>query len=170
MNFAIFAGGCFWCVEAIFSQLNGVSEVISGYSGGKIKNPTYEQICTGKTDHAEVCKIIFNPDVISYEELLKVFWETHDPTTINQQGADIGSQYRSVVFYTDDDQKKIANDYKSQLDDDDVFKKPIVTEITKFEKFYKAEDYHQEYYKNNSNAPYCRLVIKPKLDKFNKKD
>ena len=170
MNFAIFGAGCFWCVEAIFSQLNGVSEVISGYSGGKIKNPTYEQICTGKTDHAEVCKIIFNPDVISYEELLKVFWETHDPTTINQQGADIGSQYRSVVFYTDDDQKKIANDYKSQLDDDDVFKKPIVTEITKFEKFYKAEDYHQEYYKNNSNAPYCRLVIKPKLDKFNKKD
>ena len=170
MNFAIFGAGCFWCVEAIFSQLNGVSEVISGYSGGKIKNPTYEQICTGKTDHAEVCKIIFNPDVISYEELLKVFWETHDPTTINQQGADIGSQYRSVVFYTDDNQKKIANDYKSQLDDDDVFKKPIVTEITKFEKFYKAEDYHQEYYKNNSNAPYCRLVIKPKLDKFNKKD
>ena len=170
MNFAIFGAGCFWCVEAIFSQLNGVSEVISGYSGGKIKNPTYEQICTGKTDHAEVCKIIFNPDVISYEELLKVFWETHDPTTINQQGADIGSQYRSVVFYADDNQKKIANDYKRQLDEGNVFKKPIVTEITKLEKFYKAEDYHQEYYKNNSNAPYCRLVIKPKLDKLNKKD
>ena len=153
MNFVIFGAGCFWCVEAIFSQLNGVSEVISGYSGGKIKNPTYEQICTGKTDHAEVCKIIFNPDIISYEELLKVFWETHDPTTINQQGADIGSQYRSVVFYADDNQKEIAKNYKRQLDEDNVFKKTIVTEITKLKKFYKAEDYHQEYYKNNSNAP-----------------
>ena len=168
MDFAIFGAGCFWCVEAFFSQLNGVSEVISGYSGGKIKNPTYEQICTGTTNHAEVCKVVYNPEIISYEKLLKVFWEAHDPTTLNQQGADIGTQYRSVIFYIDENQKQTSENYKDQLEKSKEFKNPIVTKISKFDIFYKAEDYHQEYYKNNSNAPYCRLVIKPKLDKFKK--
>ena len=166
MDFAVFGAGCFWCVEAIFSQLNGVSAVISGYTGGDIKNPTYEDICTGTSNHAEVCKIIYDSDIISFEELLKTFFESHDPTTLNKQGADIGTQYRSSIFYVNDDQKKLAEKYKDMLNKSDQFNNAIVTEITKLDIFYKAENYHQDYYKNNPHQPYCRFVIKPKLDKF----
>jgi len=169
MDFAVFGAGCFWCVEAIFSQLNGVSAVISGYTGGDIKNPTYEDICTGKSNHAEVCKIIYDSDTISFKELLKTFFESHDPTTLNKQGTDIGTQYRSSIFYVNDDQKKLAEKYKDMLNKSDQFNNAIVTEITKLDIFYKAENYHQDYYKNNPYQPYCRFVIKPKLDKFFKK-
>lgn len=166
MNYAIFGAGCFWCVEAIFSQLNGVSDVISGYTGGNTKNPTYKDICAGTTGHAEVCKIEYNPDIISYEKLLQVFFENHDATTLNRQGADIGTQYRSAIFYNSEEEKTIAENYKLILNNSDIFKNTIVTEITKLDTFYKAEDYHQNYYKNNSSQPYCKVVIKPKLDKF----
>ena len=166
MNYAIFGAGCFWCVEAIFSQLNGVSDVISGYTGGNTKNPTYKDICTGKTGHAEVCKIIYNPEIISYEKLLQVFFENHDPTTLNRQGADIGTQYRSAIFFNTEEQKISANYYKKTLNKSNEFKNTIVTEITKLDTFYIAENYHQDYYNNNSSQPYCTVVIKPKLDKF----
>tara|TARA_A100001015_G_scaffold99616_1_gene110681 strand:+ start:27 stop:551 length:525 start_codon:yes stop_codon:yes gene_type:complete len=166
MSYAIFGAGCFWCVEAIFSQLNGVSDVISGYTGGNTKNPTYEEICTGKTGHAEVCKIVFDSNKISFETLLQVFFENHDPTTLNRQGADIGTQYRSSIFYIDEEQKIVSEKYKKILNESDEFQNSIVTEITKLDTFYSAENYHQDYYKNNSFQPYCRLVIKPKLDKF----
>ena len=166
MNYAIFGAGCFWCVEAIFSQLNGVSDVISGYTGGNTKKPTYNDICTGKTNHAEVCKISYDPDIISYEKLLQVFFENHNPTTLNRQGADIGTQYRSAIFYNSNEQKISAEKYKKILNESDEFKDLIVTEITKLEIFYEAETYHQDYYKNNSSQPYCKVVIKPKLDKF----
>ena len=166
MNSAIFGAGCFWCIEAIFSQLNGVSEVISGYTGGNIPNPTYEQICSGTTNHVEVCKIIYNPEIISYEKLLKVFFEIHDPTTLNKQGNDIGTQYRSAIFFIDNKQESLAIKFKKSLDDSNAFPSPIITEITKLDVFYDAEKYHQDYYKNNQNQPYCKFVIKPKLDKF----
>ena len=166
MSFTVFGAGCFWCVEAIFSQLDGVSEVISGYTGGDIENPSYEQICSGKTNHAEVCKIVFDSKIISYEQLLKIFFETHDPTTLNKQGADEGTQYRSAIFYADSIQQKIAIEFKEKLDNSKIFKNPIVTEINQLRTFYEAEDYHQNYYINNKNQPYCRFVIKPKLDKF----
>jgi len=166
MNYAIFGAGCFWCVEAIFSQLNGVSDVISGYTGGNTKKPTYNDICTGKTNHAEVCKISYDSDIISYEKLLQVFFENHNPTTLNRQGADIGTQYRSAIFYNSNEQKISAEKYKKILNESDEFKDLIVTEITKLEIFYEAESYHQDYYKNNSSQPYCKVVIKPKLDKF----
>ena len=166
MSFAVFGAGCFWCVEAIFSQLDGVSEVISGYTGGDIENPSYEQICSGKTNHAEVCKIVFDSKIISYEQLLKIFFETHDPTTLNKQGADEGTQYRSAIFYADSIQQKIAIEFKEKLDNSKIFKNPIVTDINQLRTFYEAEDYHQNYYINNKNQPYCRFVIKPKLDKF----
>ena len=166
MNSAIFGAGCFWCIEAIFSQLDGVSEVISGYTGGNIPNPTYEQICSGTTNHVEVCKIIYNPEIISYEKLLKVFFEIHDPTTLNKQGNDIGTQYRSAIFFTDNKQESLAIKFKKSLDDSNAFPSPIITEITKLDVFYDAEEYHQDYYKNNQNQPYCKFVIKPKLDKF----
>ena len=166
MSIAVFGAGCFWCVEAIFTQLSGVQEVISGYTGGSTLNPTYESICTGTTGHAEVCRITFDPEIIPYERLLEVLFTTHDPTTLNQQGADKGTQYRSAIFYTDDNQKTIANTFISNLEDDNVFDKSIVTEVTKLTTFYEAENYHQDYYKNNSSAPYCRVIIKPKLDKF----
>tara|TARA_Y100000590_G_C15718023_1_gene1012550 strand:+ start:129 stop:638 length:510 start_codon:yes stop_codon:yes gene_type:complete len=166
MSFAIFGAGCFWCVEAIFSQLNGVESVIAGYTGGNTKNPTYEDICTGKTNHVEVCKIIYNPDIISFDQLLKVFFESHDPTTLNRQGADIGTQYRSAIFYIDNKQKELSEKYKDFLNNSDEFKNSIVTEIEKLDIFYEAEDYHQDYYKNNPNQPYCKFIIKPKLDKF----
>ena len=166
MNFAVFGAGCFWCAEAIFLQIDGVSEVISGYTGGKTKKPTYEDICTGTTGHAEVCKIVYDPKIVSYENLLEIFWENHDPTTLNKQGADSGTQYRSVVFYTTEDEKNETTKYKKILDESKVFNAPIVTEITKLDEFYKAEDYHQNYYNNNLNQPYCKFVIKPKLDKF----
>ena len=166
MSIAVFGAGCFWCVEAIFLQLNGVNKVVSGYTGGHIENPTYEDICTGNSGHAEVCKITFDPKVISFETLLKIFWENHDPTTLNKQGADIGTQYRSTIFYTTDVQKELSLKYKNELSENNVFNNPIVTEITKLNKFYIAEDYHQNYYNNNSNQPYCMFIIKPKLDKF----
>ena len=164
MNVAIFGAGCFWCVEAIFSQLEGVNSVISGYCNGITKNPTYESICSGNTGHAEVCKIDFNPDIITFEELLAVFFQTHDPTTLNRQGADVGTQYRSGIFYIDEEQKKISEKFIKSISDN--FPNPIVTEVSKLDTFYEAENYHQDYYKNNTNAPYCRFVIKPKLDKF----
>jgi len=169
MDFAIFGAGCFWCVEAIFSQLDGVSSVISGYTGGDTKNPTYEDICTGRTNHAEVCKITYDSNTITFDELLKTFFESHNPTTLNKQGADIGTQYRSSIFYVNDKQKELSEKYKNILNKSDQFNGSIVTEITKLDVFYKAEDYHQDYYKNNPNQPYCKFVIKPKLDKFFKK-
>ena len=167
MSIAVFGAGCFWCVEAVFSQLSGVESVVSGYTGGQTLHPTYESICTGTTGHAEVCRITFDPQIISYERLLEVLFTTHDPTTLNQQGADQGTQYRSAVFYTNNNQKIITNTFINKLENDNIFDKPIITEITKLGTFYKAENYHQDYYNNNRNAPYCKVVIKPKLDKFN---
>lgn len=165
---AVFAGGCFWCTEAMFSQLKGVKKVISGYSGGKVANPTYNQVCTGLTGHAECTQITYDPEQVTFGELLEVFWMTHDPTTLNRQGADSGTQYRSAIFYTDEDQRQEAIAFKAKLEKEKIWNDPIVTEITKFEKFYPAEDYHQEFYKNNPNQGYCRIVITPKLEKFKK--
>jgi len=165
---ATFGSGCFWCTEAIFLNVEGVVKVESGYEGGKVKNPTYKEVCSGLTGHAEVVQLTFDPKVISYEDLLEIFWKTHDPTTMNQQGADVGSQYRSVIFYHSDDQRSKAEYYKKRLQDEGAFDKPIVTEITQAETFYKAENYHQNYYSLNSNAPYCTYVIQPKLEKFKK--
>lgn len=165
---ATFGGGCFWCTEAIFKSLKGVETVESGYSGGKLKNPTYKEVCTGETGHAEVIQITYDPKVISFRELLEVFWETHDPTTLNRQGADVGTQYRSVVFYHTPQQKELAEKYKAELNNENVFGKPVVTEITAFDKFYKAENYHQDYFTNNSTQGYCQFVIVPKLQKFRK--
>lgn len=160
--------GCFWCVEAVFQSLKGVEKVISGYSGGHVENPTYRQVCLGTTGHAEVCQIHFNPDVISFDDLLEVFWSTHDPTTLNRQGNDVGPQYRSAVFYHTKEQKEIAESYKKKLDKSGAFPRPIVTEISPFETFYIAEDYHQEYYDLNRDQPYCTYVIQPKMEKFKK--
>ncbi len=165
---ATFGSGCFWCTEAIFEQLEGVEEVVSGYAGGHVPNPTYKQVTTGKTGHAEVCQIKFNPEVISYDELLKVFWSTHDPTTLNRQGNDVGTQYRSVIFYHNEEQKKLAEKYKKKLDEAKIFPDPIVTEISPFTNFYKAEDYHQNYYELNPDQAYCSFVITPKVEKFKK--
>ena len=165
---ATFGNGCFWCTEAIFKSLKGVEKVESGYSGGKIKNPTYKEVCSGMTGHAEVIQITFDPSVITFEELLEVFWETHDPTTLNRQGADVGTQYRSAIFYHSPEQKEAAEKYKAALNKENVYNKPVVTEITPFEAFYKAENYHQDYYANNSTQGYCQMVIVPKLEKFRK--
>ena len=165
---ATFGSGCFWCTEAIFERLKGVKSVVSGYSGGKVENPTYEEVCTGTTGHAEVTQITYNPDVISFDELLEVFWKTHDPTTLNRQGNDVGPQYRSVIFYHNDEQKKLAEKYKEALDKSGAWEKPIVTEISPLINFYPAEDYHQEYYENNPNQGYCAFVIAPKVEKFEK--
>lgn len=166
---ATFANGCFWCTETIFEELKGVISATSGYTGGETKNPTYKEVCSGQTGHAECLQIVYDPSVISFDELLEVFWETHDPTTLNQQGADIGTQYRSGVFYHNAEQKEKAEKYKEVLNKSGAFDKPIVTEITAFTKFYPAEDYHQQYFENNENTnPYCRIVIRPKLDKFRK--
>ena len=160
--------GCFWCVEAVFQRVNGVISVTSGYSGGTVENPTYNQICTGTTGHAEVLQIVYNPQVISFTELLEIFFSTHDPTTLNRQGADAGTQYRSAIFYHNESQKQIAESAIAELEKEKVFNNSIVTEVTRFTKFYKAEDYHQNYYNENSNQPYCRMVIRPKLDKLEK--
>lgn len=166
---ATFGTGCFWCTEAIFEQLNGVLKVTSGYSGGHINNPTYKQVCDGNTGHAECVQIQYEPAKISYDELLEVFWQVHDPTTLNRQGADVGTQYRSAIFYHDATQKERAEHYKKELNDSGAFKNPIVTEIVPAALFYPAEAYHQEYYQNNKNAnPYCAVVIRPKLEKFQK--
>ena len=165
---ATLGAGCFWCSEAIFQRLEGVVKVESGYSGGTVKNPTYEQVCTGRTGHAEVIQVTFDPKVISFKEILDIFWKTHDPTTLNRQGNDRGTQYRSAIFYHSDEQKKIAEEYKKEIEAAKVWDDPIVTEITKFDAFYKAENYHQDYYNQNSSQPYCMVVINPKLRKFQK--
>jgi len=165
----ILGAGCFWCIEAVFQELNGVLKVESGYTGGQTPNPTYKEVCTGMTGHAEVARITYDPKVVSMDDILEVFWQTHDPTTLNRQGADVGSQYRSAVYYINDEQKRIAEGYKAKLDVSGAFEKPIVTEITAFDgKFYVAEDYHQNYYSQNPEQGYCRMVIKPKVDKFRK--
>jgi len=163
---AFFGEGCFWCTEAFFQRLNGVLEVNSGYGGGNVENPTYEQVCDKTTGHAELAQIIYDPKKITYDELLEVFWKTHDPTTLNRQGADEGPQYRSVVFYTNEKQKEKAEKYKAGLGKSGAFNKPIVTAIEPFKNFYPAEKYHQNYYNENSGAGYCRFVIRPKLEKF----
>jgi peptide-methionine (S)-S-oxide reductase len=168
VQIATFGAGCFWCTEAVFLNVKGVTKVVSGYTGGKVKNPTYREICTGMTGHAEVTQITFDPAVVSFEELLEVFWNTHDPTTLNRQGADEGTQYRSAVFYADENQKALAEAYKIQLEASHVYKNPIVTEITTLTTFYPAEDYHQNYYELNPNQGYCQYVIRPKVDKFKK--
>jgi peptide-methionine (S)-S-oxide reductase len=166
---ATFANGCFWCSEAIFEELDGVLNATSGYSGGQTENPTYKQVCTGETGHAECLQIVYDPAKISFDQLLKAFWETHDPTTLNRQGADVGTQYRSAVFYHNDEQKQKAEKYKVALDKSGAFDNPVVTEVTAFSKFYPAENYHQQYFENNENTnPYCKIVIRPKLDKFRK--
>lgn len=165
---AILGAGCFWCIEAVFEELKGVNKVESGYMGGTVPNPTYQQICTGTTGHAEVAKIYFDPTVVSYKEVLEVFWKTHDPTTLNRQGADVGTQYRSAVFYLNDEQKETAEFYKKKLNDSGAFNGPIVTEIVAASTYYPAEDYHQNYYALNPNQGYCRFVIQPKLEKFRK--
>lgn len=166
-EYAILGGGCFWCVEAVFERIDGVSEVISGYAGGQTKNPTYKEVTSGKTGHAEVCKVVFDPKLVTYDELLDIFWQAHDPTTLNRQGADIGTQYRSAIYYINDSQKKsseIAVEKASKM-----FDKPITTEVKKLDNFYLAEGYHQDYYENNPNAPYCAFVIAPKIKKLGKK-
>ncbi|MDQ7949762.1 MAG: peptide-methionine (S)-S-oxide reductase MsrA [Pedobacter sp.] len=165
---ATFGMGCFWCTEAIFQRLNGVISVKSGYEGGDVPNPSYEDVCTGTTNHAEVIEINFDPSKISYDELLEVFWKSHDPTTLNRQGADEGTQYRSVIFYHTDEQKAIAAKYKEELNKTKAFGKPVVTAIEKAMPFYVAENYHQSYFLKNGQAPYCRLVILPKMEKLEK--
>lgn len=165
---ATFGGGCFWCVEAVFQRLKGVEKVVSGYSGGANADPTYEQVCTGATGHAEVIQVTFDPAVVSFEQLLEVFFKTHDPTTLNQQGADRGTQYRSVIFYHNSEQEKIAREVVAGLAAEHVFKNPIVTQILPVEKFYDAEDYHQNYYNDNPGNGYCRVVVREKVDKLHK--
>ncbi len=160
-------GGCFWCVEAIYQRLNGVVSVTSGYAGGKVKNPTYREVCSGLTGHAESVQIVYDQNIVSLAEIFRVFFKVHDPTTLNRQGNDEGTQYRSVIFYRNDEQKKVAEEIKAGLDKSGAFNSPIVTEITPFTNFYKAEDYHQDYYNLNKNSnPYCQFVIVPKIEKF----
>jgi methionine-S-sulfoxide reductase len=161
-------GGCFWCVEAVYEMLDGVVKVESGYSGGTVKNPTYKEVCTGLTEHAEVAQITFDNSKTSVDEILKVFFTVHDPTSLNKQGADVGTQYRSVIFYRNDNQREIAKSIIDDLNNDHVYAEPIVTQLVSFTNFYKAEAYHQDYYNQNKEAPYCKLVIQPKLEKFEK--
>lgn len=163
---ATLGAGCFWCVEAVFQRLKGVDTVISGYSGGYIENPTYKQICTGTTNHAEVIQVHYNPALVSFEEILEVFFNTHDPTTLNRQGNDVGTQYRSVIFYHNKQQKDIAMAYKKQINESKVFKNEVVTEISPLKNFYIAEDYHQNYFNDNDSQPYCIYVVRPKVEKF----
>jgi peptide-methionine (S)-S-oxide reductase len=165
---ATLGAGCFWCVEAIYQELQGVISVTSGYSGGTIKNPSYREVCTETTGHAEVCQLVYDPKQISFDEILEVFWQIHNPTTLNRQGNDIGTQYRSVIFYHSQEQKRKAGEYINKMNTARVFDNPVVTEIAPFQAFYKAEDYHQEYFNKNPNQPYCQLVIRPKVDKFHK--
>lgn len=166
---ATLAAGCFWCVEAIFDDLNGVEDVVSGYSGGHTENPTYKEVCSETTGHAEVVQIRFDPSELSYKELLQVFFTVHDPTTLNRQGGDIGTSYRSAVFYHSDEQKQVAEETIAEFNADGIYDNPIVTEVTAFDKFWPAEDYHQEYFANNSNQPYCAAVVAPKVAKFRQK-
>lgn len=169
MEKATLAGGCFWCTQALFKRLKGVSEVVSGYAGGEMENPGYEKVSEGKTGHAEAIQITFDPNIISYEKILEVFWHLIDPTTLNQQGADVGEQYRSVIFYHDEKQKRVAEESKRRLEKSGMYQNRIVTKIEPLKNFYKAEQYHQNYYERNSSAPYCRIVIDPKLDKLVRK-
>jgi peptide-methionine (S)-S-oxide reductase len=166
MQTLVLGGGCFWCTEAVFQRIKGVVKVVSGYSGGKYPNPTYREICEGNSGHAEVIEISFDESLISVEDLLLIFFHTHDPTTLNQQGNDVGSQYRSVIFYADESQQKVAENLIQQLENDQIFDDPIVTEISPLQAFYPAEDYHQNYFNLNSYQPYCSVVIAPKLKKF----
>lgn len=168
MEIATFGNGCFWCTEAVFQQLKGVDKAESGYAGGHVDNPTYKQVCSATTGHAEVIQITYNPDEISFEELLQVFWETHDPTTLNRQGNDVGPQYRSIVFYHNEEQKELAEKYKQELDKSGAFDDPIVTIIEPLTNYYPAENYHQNYFINNGSQPYCAFLIRPKVDKFKK--
>ena len=163
---ATLGGGCFWCLEAILTQVDGVIQSVSGYSGGTKSNPTYEQVCTGKTGHAEVVQLTFDPSVISYRELLEIFFGTHDPTTLNRQGNDVGTQYRSVIFYHSPEQQEVAEGIIQELTDARAWKKPIVTQVVPFEAFYQAEDYHQNYFARNPSQPYCRAIIAPKVAHF----
>lgn len=167
-RFATFGAGCFWCVEAVFKELEGVTSVTSGFSGGHVESPTYKQVCTGTTGHAEVAHIEYDPAGIGYADLLEVFWATHDPTTRNRQGADVGSWYRSVVFFHDAEQKRLAETYKQRLDESGAYPAPIVTEIVPFERFHPAEGYHQDFFERNPEQAYCRATIPPKLDKLRK--
>jgi peptide-methionine (S)-S-oxide reductase len=166
MDTITFGAGCFWCVEAVYQRLKGVHSVTSGYMGGQLKNPTYREVCSGLTGHAEVCQITYDPQVISFQTLLEVFWQTHDPTTLNRQGADTGTQYRSAIFAHTDEQLRLAQEWKTNLNAKHVFPNPIVTQIAHASAFYPAEDYHQDYYNQNGTEPYCQIVIKPKMDKF----
>lgn len=168
LQVATFGTGCFWCTEAVFQRLEGVVQVESGYSGGKLKNPTYKEICSGLTGHAEVVQVTYDPQKISFESLLEIFWQTHDPTTLNRQGNDVGTQYRSVIFFHDEVQKQLAEEYKQNLESEKVFDQTIVTEIAPVSIFYKAEDYHQNYFNQNGNAPYCTYIVQPKVEKFKK--
>ncbi len=165
-SIATLAGGCFWCLEAIFTELQGVQKVESGYSGGTVPDPTYDQVCTGKTGHAETVQITFDPGVITYPDLLRIFFTIHDPTTLNRQGADVGTQYRSAIFYHSPEQKAAADSVIAEITKEKIWDKPIVTEVVPFEKFYKAENYHQNYYDRNPEQPYCKIVIAPKVAKF----
>lgn len=168
LEVATLGAGCFWCVEAVFQELEGVEAVESGYTGGHVKNPTYKEVCTGTTGHAEVAQVFYNPDVITYGEILEVFWRTHDPTTLNRQGNDVGTQYRSAIFYHDEEQKQIAETSKAAAQESGLWEDPIVTEIEPLGDYYVAEDYHQNYFKQNPNQPYCMFVINPKVEKFRK--
>ncbi len=165
---ATLGGGCFWCLEAVFNDVEGVEKVVSGYSGGHKENPTYEEVCTGETGHAEVVQITFDPEVISYRDLLGIFFDIHDPTTLNRQGADVGTQYRSVIFYHSDEQRRTAEEVIRELEASGVWSSPIVTQVEPFEAFYAAEDYHHRYFERNPFQPYCRMVIAPKVAKFRK--
>ena len=166
---ATLAGGCFWCLEAVFEQLNGVKSVMSGYSGGHVPDPSYEAVCTGTTGHAEVTQVTFDPDVISFRDLLGVFFTIHDPTTLDRQGGDVGTQYRSAIFYHDDEQRRVAAEFVGELEAEHVFDEPIVTKVEPLEAFYPAEEYHREYYRRNPNQAYCRAVIAPKVAKLRSK-
>jgi len=163
---ATLANGCFWCTEAIFKKIKGVKSILPGYAGGTLKNPSYEQVCTGRSGHAESIQIEFDPNVITFEKILDIFWRSHDPTTLNRQGNDVGTQYRSAIFYHDERQKQIAEKSKTNLEKENVYKDPIVTEITPFTNFFVAEDYHIDYYEKHKDAPYCTFVINPKLHKL----
>ncbi|MFP2994869.1 peptide-methionine (S)-S-oxide reductase MsrA [Spongiivirga sp. MCCC 1A20706] len=166
IKIATFAGGCFWCTEAVFNEIKGVQKVVSGYTGGHIKNPAYREICTGRTGHAEGVQIFYDPNIVNYTDLLHIFFATHDPTTLNRQGNDVGSQYRSAIYYSDEIQKSIAEKFVNTLNESNIYDKPVVTEITQLGVFYDAEEYHQNYYKSHSQQPYCQVIINPKLRKL----
>jgi len=165
---ATLGAGCFWCIEAVFQKLKGITDIKPGYSGGLVAKPSYQEVCSGTTGHAEVIQFFYDPNVIAFQDILEVFWATHDPTTVNRQGADVGPQYRSAIFYHSEDQRLIAEDFKQMVEKAEIYDRPIVTEITPFSNFYPAENYHHNYYQNHKNQPYCQFVISPKLNKLDK--